>query len=169
MSYLLKNQYYKHISKQRQRFPIKLNKKLYSSIFHVEESYWDRGNFKYSLCNAHTALVLCNILILYYIAASTDEILGHSIQPFGQSFPFCSSSKWASRVWNTFDAPWHSPWHQPASPGGRQVHQAVLLQHRCRAHSPYRMNCWRLYLTSRPSVTQWIICNIHGKVNGPSS
>jgi hypothetical protein len=26
------------------------------------------------------------------------------------------------------------------------------------------MNYWRLYLTSRPSVTQWIICNIRGKV-----
>jgi len=58
------------------------------------------------LCFSLEGILLIQIFLHFiHIAASTDEIMGHSIQPFGQSFPFCSSSKWASRVWNTSDAP----------------------------------------------------------------
>jgi len=68
-SYLLKNQYYKPISNSRGSKILK----LYTSMFCVEESYWDRGNFQYSPCNDHTALVLCNILILHWIEEKHAE------------------------------------------------------------------------------------------------
>lgn len=47
-----------------------------------------------SVCFSLEGILLIQIFLHFiHIAASTDEIMGHSIQPFGQSFPFCSSSK----------------------------------------------------------------------------